>query len=641
MKGNPQPLALPESSVRRYGVFVKLWSLTPEASAPECKALFDKLDEELLSQVSETDDWFPSPYGGAVILGNVAKSLSSAKFLLESLTANGIVASVAITWGLFHRIPNVHRWNVVAIPMNMAARMASCGRGKGKVLLDTRVAALAKEAGIVPSIYRIGPAQVSAVKRTEIKFHELDEASLVLGPHWSANSAKPEQANDDVADIVCFDIEGYSQCKPERQEELVEKLSKAIDASLRSTKTSKDLFEPAGDGGYLAFKSTSQDLAAAAWQFARNLRDIAVAKGIPLRIGIHSGIVTSANHREAVGGSVIRADQVSALPNAGDLAVTEVFWDSLRGDDTFKLLFDVTRAEDDPTVLLLTPKVAPPWIWGVLETFLVVAARILAVALAVALAIGICAFIFTDYARNLCCVTPPAWRATFDDGRLGWISPRTFEVDSKVASLTLPALSWASPRFFEDHPLSDFMLRFRLSFSKAGIQPGVRAKWILRSKIPLRDSESDFSKIPGYHFELVQEKSGRLLIRGSIVSEIGKEELLDIHSEEHSIGGSDCCKAGQALEIHAMVIGHRIFHCRTLQDLNTTPGSLEVGAPMWDALHGFVSKATVDPGGIVFGTTESIELSDVVVKKPPSRELLRCFAFGRYCVKPEDPNSCP
>jgi class 3 adenylate cyclase len=659
MVGKPQPV--PASPIRRYGVFVKLWDLTPKTSAPDYRTLINTLDQALLSMRSG-DDWFPSPYGGAIIFEEVGPAISSALSLQAWLKTHKVAASIAITWGLFHKVPNIYRWNVVAIAMNTAARIASFEGAKGKVLVDREVARHGQEAGLIPGKYKLGAKQREKVKATWVNFHELipneaapaadvltalPEMAVVAMPPADialtadASTAEMEVVSEPPADIICFDIQAYSQKTVEQQEGLVTDLSRAVGRCLKEVNTSTDLFESAGDGGYLAFR---EDRTAAAWQFARNLRETAAVSGIPLRIGIHTGIVTSANHRDAVGGSVIRTDQVSAMPPAGCLAVTETFWNSLH-DPTFKAQFRETRARQDPEVLILISKNQPAWTWLDRKLALVVAKWILAAA-ALVFVQGV---EMNDYPRNVFLAEHLNWSAKIDEQQPVWNSPAGLSVshDDLAPALVLPPSSWASFGHVDENPVSDFVVRFRLSFGESSGTSGTRAEWVLRSQLPPGDRPRTLSAIPGYHFQLKQEQGTageEFVIYGSTVNSLGDAEPLDPKRPDHSISLTGCCTGGQAVLIHATVIGHRIVHCRALQDLNSQPDPGEVGAIWWDdATNGFFDRGgTFDRGGIVIGAgSEEVRVSDVVVFPPPDRTLKRCFLLGYYCRPLGSHNECP
>ncbi len=245
-----------------------------------------------------------------------------------------------------------------------------------------------------------------------------------------------------------------------------------------------------------------------------------------------------------------------------------------------------------------------------------------------------------DYVRNVCFVQNAEWRS--DLSRDHWVSDSNLTFDLNYNRITIPANAWAAPQRFDGTPLSDFLLRFRLSFAKPGKQPGVRAEWVLRSKIPLNEPQISMARIPGYHFQLIQKGDGSLVIRGSIVSATGVTEVLDPQYEEHPIGTSGCCDAKQSLQVYATVIGGRITHCRVLEDSSTEPASKEVGDPTWESLNGFVDRSNTSAlGSFVLGAPGyDIAVSNIAIRRPSARELLRCFLSGRLCLRLEDRTSC-
>jgi len=109
----PSNAAQPPLFRKGYAVFVKLWDLKPRTPADVAQQVVKSLDEVLLQQTTrDRDAWFPSPYGGAIIVGNIEDALSSAEAILRSMTAKGHELSIAVAWGQFERVRSVTRWNV-------------------------------------------------------------------------------------------------------------------------------------------------------------------------------------------------------------------------------------------------------------------------------------------------------------------------------------------------------------------------------------------------------------------------------------------------------------------------------------------------------------------------------------------------
>src|SRR5207249_1215731 len=185
-----------------YAVFVKLWSLTERKSARSCKAVFELLDEILLGLVdNRKDDWFPSPFGGAVFLDRFTQALNAAQTLICQMSKSRIKIAVAITCGRFERVENVNRWNATAAPLNLGARMTNLSEAQGKTLADKYVYELAEG----PEKSRLfGEFRHGKVKRTKFDYREvLGEGfrqSDKLSEEW------PESIDADTfpADVVAF-----------------------------------------------------------------------------------------------------------------------------------------------------------------------------------------------------------------------------------------------------------------------------------------------------------------------------------------------------------------------------------------------------------------------------------------------------
>lgn len=347
-KTRPKRTNVPPASGRACAVFVKMWALRTDIQVSKAVALIDRLDEALLSRV-EQDDWFPSPYGGAIRIAQAESAVAAAQSLIRDLTQAHIEVSIGVSWGHFERIYNVSEWNVTAPAINIAARMASALELKGHVVVDTKVkgdtmAASAK--------FKFGPESSCQVKRTSFKYHLVTGDSSRepnnLAPRPAGSRRKAETFG---ADIVVFDIERYSEQTQPQQTSLAERLSRIVEDRVSSLKLPPGHFGPAGDGGYLVFDSGKEDSASRAWLFAGALRDAAFQEKIPIRIGVSNGPVLKTRYRAATGGAVLRADDVSSKAASGGIAVTADFWTSL--DERDKRGWKATHPEADNSIFLL------------------------------------------------------------------------------------------------------------------------------------------------------------------------------------------------------------------------------------------------------------------------------------------------
>jgi len=318
----------PPASQRSYVVFVKLWSLGPGTPADEAQALFDHLDLDLRCLAdNEEQDWFPSPYGGAIAVRTVDEAIHAANDLISALSDAGIQVSIAVGRGRLDRVKDVNRWNVTALAMNIAARMANLDAAKGNVLVEpvVREDAIASQKSFAKIF---GPKEQGKVKRTQLEYHR------IIAPGYGQPENLQFQFNHahehaQTADIICFDIERYSECGPDVQNDLVNSLSGIFECVLTNNNCRPDDFGPAGDGGYVAFLQKIHHPSATTWSVVKQLSELAAASQIPLRIGVSTGPVLRAKFRPAVGGAVLRADKISSHAPRDGIAVGSEFWSEL------------------------------------------------------------------------------------------------------------------------------------------------------------------------------------------------------------------------------------------------------------------------------------------------------------------------
>jgi hypothetical protein len=328
--------------------------LTPEVPANAAHQLIDCFDGLLLELANGDENaWFPSPYGGAIAVHQVEDALRTAKVIIRELTALRQYASVGITWGQFERVHSVNRWNVAALALNTAARMAHATELRGGVGVSPKVFKDAVQAH-GPYATFFGDACISQVKSTRFEFHRVIARGYSQPKSMKAAQAVTTRVKTRNADIIVFDIEHYSAKGPSEQATLANNLSHAVETAMSSTGISPALFGPAGDGGYLAFVSTTEDLGPKAWTFAQYLQRDAAASHIPLRIGLANGPVTATTHRPAVGGAVLDADRISSYPPSGGIAVAVDFWTAL--PDHLKYGTSTLPAREDARALIIQSK---------------------------------------------------------------------------------------------------------------------------------------------------------------------------------------------------------------------------------------------------------------------------------------------
>jgi hypothetical protein len=339
----------PASYREGYAIFARLCELNAQTAADKAYREVSILDDTLLDLGDrDPDRFFPSPYGGAILVDSVVDAIQKAATLMDTLSSRNIRAAIAITYGKFARVFSVNAWNATAFALNTAARMTASPEGWRQISVSQSVKDDALRAN---SSFQnaFGPGRHGQVKETKFcsyaYFHEIH---------------KPEPKEDVAFDpnttfgahILVVDIERYSLKPPEDQQESVELLNRCLDDTITATRTQPDAFGPAGDGGYFVFRSGSSGSAPAALLFAHELVRHALARGVRIRCGIASGPVVQTKHRPAVGGTIILADEVSAKGEPFKLAATPVTWDDLakplRGN------WHEQKRIDQATVLLKT-----------------------------------------------------------------------------------------------------------------------------------------------------------------------------------------------------------------------------------------------------------------------------------------------
>jgi len=349
-KKHPPSDALPPVVQQGYVVFVKLWDLSSSVSADIAHALFYKLDSLLLRSVKgDKNKWFPSPYGGAVVVFEVETSLLVAKKIIQETAKKGIQVSIGIAYGHFERVHSVTRWNTAALAMNIAARMASSEKARGRTVVQPKVT---KDALLARGEFRsiFSPLKRAKVKNTTFQYSFLVADDYIQTFETSIQVPLRKQKTR-MADVVLFDIEKYSEKSQKDQTRLADSLSRCVEFALAGVAAKPTHFGPAGDGGYLAFVFDDDGSTHTAWPFARNLRHQANAANIPIRIGIASGPILSTKDRPIIGAVVLDADHVSSAAPTGQISVTTEFWDALAVE--LRSEWEVGTATPDGLVLVL------------------------------------------------------------------------------------------------------------------------------------------------------------------------------------------------------------------------------------------------------------------------------------------------
>lgn len=341
--------SIPPASERAYVVFVKAWSLGPKTPANLAQALIDQIDNLLLG-LADKARWYPSPYGGAIAVDTVVDAMNAAGDLLSSLTSAGVEVGIAVGRGRLDRVQNVNRWNVTALAMNRVARIVSLPEARGHVLVDPTVCRDAILAGTeFEGVF--GPERSGEVKRTQLTYHQA-EAPRFLPSGSVLSEVVVAPGSSPTVDIVCFDIERYSEQSESQQNLLVRTLSMFVERMVAECNCEVEEFAPAGDGGYIVFRQRQYDTTPLTWRFARGLADHARAAQIPLRVGISTGPVCRSKERPAVGGAILRADAISSLPSCGDIAVANEFWVDLQ--ESFRAGWSIRERSADLQALAVT-----------------------------------------------------------------------------------------------------------------------------------------------------------------------------------------------------------------------------------------------------------------------------------------------
>jgi class 3 adenylate cyclase len=340
-----------------YAIFMKLADLRRDTPADVCKGMFDELDRAAGEVTrSEGDELLPSPYGVILVKRRIVEAFSAVELLIASLGKVGIRISVGMDYGPFDPVFNVTKWNAAAPAINLAARLANLQESPQHVIVSQKV----QEDALLATA-RFGNTfsdkRSGMVKRTPVEYYlaKADEYVQTLGipPTFVVGSPECESA-----DVVAFDIEGFSEQAPEVQTQWARLLNDCVHRTLRGFDSRLWAYGPAGDGGFFAFIPDPERSSRAAWPFACELQNQFRFDGLRVRIGVNNGPVLRRGDQSAVGGAILVADWLSGIAASGGVATSEHFWKSLHADQRVDWAADAQTA-DGIGVVSLSRRISP------------------------------------------------------------------------------------------------------------------------------------------------------------------------------------------------------------------------------------------------------------------------------------------
>ncbi len=293
-----------------YGIFVRCCDLSPRTPVAEFAFIIEQLDS-----IIGNEDFFPSPYGGAIYRRQIDEALAAARALTSGLGPFGISAAIGIAWGRFQRTVNVRDWNAAALPVNQAARLAFCDAAKGRVLLTPKVR---EAAGAKIDCSGKGEC---VVKGARYEYHSIESPGYALN-----NKRRPDSSGAPPSyepNIALWDIVKYSTKDPDEQAELSERLAQMTTTVLQTLNVKQADYSPTGDGGFALFETGLRAIA-----FARQLGSYVASMGITIRTGINHGEITFAK-RGPIGPGILRADEISSVAPHNGIALPADVWNTL------------------------------------------------------------------------------------------------------------------------------------------------------------------------------------------------------------------------------------------------------------------------------------------------------------------------
>ena len=196
------------------------------------------------------------------------------------------------------------------------------------------------------------------VKTTELVYRWLK----YKGPDVGTLPKPSREIKSETVNVVVYDIVEFSKLDRNALRRILDSLRSAVDDALRMVnvddpREAKDFwYAPAGDGGVIAFRK-----GLSAWLFAKGLKSQCSVWNVPIRIGITTGSVVVFEN-VPVGRGIIEADDLSALPDTGEICASAHFWNGIYKSDkdgwsgeliaenpsALLLRLDDQRSKDDP-----------------------------------------------------------------------------------------------------------------------------------------------------------------------------------------------------------------------------------------------------------------------------------------------------
>lgn len=314
---------------RAFVLFVKLTELTPATPADVCVACFDFLDATIKPFLKESGWALPSPYGAVAVVRTVDEALRLARHMVQHTSRVALPIAIGMDWGRLDRVYGLKTWNAAASSINIAARMASVPALRGRVA----VSRTAKEnacAASTPLGQLFGAEQTGVVKTTTFQYHSVKAADYRQSLRRRKCTLRlPVAVDSSAADVLVYDVQGYSRLSQVRQAQVVGDLTACVERALESVGPSLAGDGHSGDGGYLVFARSYENSGAVAWQAAIELRRQTRQVGLPVRIGLAHGPVVKRRNGSFVGGTMLLADHLSALPDLDQICVSLQFWNGL------------------------------------------------------------------------------------------------------------------------------------------------------------------------------------------------------------------------------------------------------------------------------------------------------------------------
>ncbi len=297
-----------------------------------------------------------SVYGRIISVAGVTNAVDVAALIRDVCAAKGVELQIGIACG--GRIENTNdpgMPNLAGQPLNLAARAAFLKDEKNNFfdnhIIATRVAV---DQSSVKALFE------EPVERP-VKGIKLD-CQLHRGPLPTFGMLDCPSIKDFMAHAIAYDIQRYSGKEAEDAARVIEELGKQVLSAANvvgwmdaGNSTRPFSYSPAGDGGIFVVPDT-KGYSDRAFEFAEKLLGRCGEK-IPIRVGIATGscAILEDDPPLPVGVVVINADKTSAIPPAGRMAVTLLFWNGR--DEATKKRYEPPE-QSDPFILY--PKGSKP-----------------------------------------------------------------------------------------------------------------------------------------------------------------------------------------------------------------------------------------------------------------------------------------